>query len=147
MSNSDLFLSMRWGDTFAGVGMNHVFEIVRDVPHHPLPGVRRGVTGIMIYRGYSIPVYDPAKWHGFFTAPTFIEGIYTVILQSEESLDAFITDDVDMLSRSDLTAMSPDEDTPPLESPMVKSVWRHKSNTAIYELEPNSLFRMAHGMM
>ena len=59
--------------------------------------MRISLAGMLMRRSYAVPVFDPRRWKGFFEHVPEAQGQYAVLLQTEDSLDGLLAQEVGIL--------------------------------------------------
>lgn len=95
-----MLLSLEWEGARAALPLAAVFEILEfgDAANAVVvPRARVSVRGVVMHRGYVVPVFDPRRWKGFFRSLPSGSDRYLVLVQNEDSLDGLVAERVDIL--------------------------------------------------
>ena len=96
-----MLLTLRWAEARGALPLESVFEVIRfggdGAALERIPRARVSIVGVLVHRGYAIPVFDPRRWKGFFQDVPTAEDRYVVLVQTEDSLDGLVVEEVDVL--------------------------------------------------
>jgi chemotaxis signal transduction protein len=98
-----MLLTLKWDEARGALPLESVWEVVRlgengDETLRSVPQVRVSLAGMLMHRSYAVPVFDPRRWKGFFEHVPEARGQYAVLIQTEDSLDGLLAQEVGILS-------------------------------------------------
>jgi chemotaxis signal transduction protein len=98
-----MLLTLKWDEARGALPLESIWEVVRlgedgDEALRSVPQMRVSLAGMLMRRSYAVPVFDPRRWKGFFEHVPDAQGQYAVLLQTEDSLDGLLAEEVGILS-------------------------------------------------
>ncbi len=97
-----MLLTLKWGESRGALPLESIWEVIRlgedgDETLRSVPQMRISLAGMLMRRSYAVPVFDPRRWKGFFERVPETQGQYAVLVQTEDSLDGLLAQEVGIL--------------------------------------------------